>query len=182
MPLSMCPFHGEETPSGVRQPDGSYAYTCDRTDGHPVARAWSWLEVPTPPGGDGLGGIADDYGLQIELPAAVASYGGAWVEYGLVERAYALARPDDFAQLVAQYGHRAVKPTAYTVSAFLAGCLGRLSRQGYVAYHDGPATGPWKPLTRVSWWSPASSASDWSEARTWDAEGVDVSYVLGAQQ
>ena len=73
MPLSMCPFHGEETPSGVRQPDGSYAYTCDRTDGHPVARAWSWLEVPTPPGGDGLGGIADDYGLQIELPAAVAA-------------------------------------------------------------------------------------------------------------
>jgi hypothetical protein len=181
MPLSMCHFHTEETPSGVRQPDGSYAYTCDLSAGHPSGREWSWLEVPAPAGMDGLGGIADEYGLQIELPAAVASYGGQWVEYGLVERAYALARPKDFAELVGRYGHREVKRTPYTVSAFLAGCLGRLAKQGHVAYHDGPATGLWAHNERISWWAPASSTAEWSDVRTWDAEGVDVSHVPGAR-
>lgn len=181
MPLSMCHFHVDENPRGVARPDGSYAYSCDRVDGHPGGGPWSWIEVPAPPGVDGFGGLAAELGLDVELPAAVASYGGDWVEYGLVERAYALARPDDFARLLAQYGHRSDdKERRYTISMFLAGCLGRLAKRGDVAYHDGPATGSWSYLPRVSWWAPGTQPPDWSDVRSCAAEGVDLSYVRAA--
>lgn len=174
----MCHFHADATPQGVAQPDGSFAYSCDRTTGHPGDGTWSWIEVPAPQGADGLGGLAAELGLDVELPAAVASYGGDRVEYGLVERAYALARPDDFARLVAQYGHRSDnKKRRFTVSMFLAGCLGRLAKRGNVAFHDGPATEPWSHLPRVSWWAPATRPPSWSDARSCAAEGVDFSYV-----
>ena len=33
--------------------------------------------------------LAGELGLAIELSAAVGTFGGAWMEYGLIERAYA---------------------------------------------------------------------------------------------
>ena len=42
----------------------------------------------------------------------------------MVEHAYAVAQPKDFAFLVERYGHTAIEKKRYTASAFLAGALG----------------------------------------------------------
>jgi hypothetical protein len=63
------------------------------------------------------------------------------VEYGVVEHAYAVSRPDDFAALVDSFGHTAIAARRYTVSSYLARTLGDLSRIGTVLYHPGVATG-----------------------------------------
>ena len=34
----------------------------------------------------GLTGMAEELGLDVELPAAIAALGNGWFEYGLVER------------------------------------------------------------------------------------------------
>ncbi|HEY0560105.1 MAG TPA: hypothetical protein VGD03_07480 [Frankiaceae bacterium] len=113
--------------------------------------------------------MAEELSLDVELPAAVASLGVGWFEYGLVERAYAHRRPADFARLVAQWGHTAQSPRQYSVSSYLAGTLGRLSRLGKVAYHDGPGTGRWSYNTDISWWSLVPPAP-WERRTAW----VDV--------
>lgn len=70
----------------------------------------------------------------------LAGFPGHWVEYGVVEHAYAKSRPGDWRRLIDTYGHTAIKPSHYTASAFLGATLGHLARNGFVAYHDGPAT------------------------------------------
>ena len=45
-------------------------------------------------------GIAAELGLDVELPRVLAGFPGVWVEYGLVEGAYAQCNPKDFAALV----------------------------------------------------------------------------------
>lgn len=45
-------------------------------------------------------GIAAELGLDVELPRVLAGFPGVWVEYGLVEGAYAQRNPKDFAALV----------------------------------------------------------------------------------
>jgi mannose-6-phosphate isomerase-like protein (cupin superfamily) len=101
-----------------------------------------WLYVPQPEGLPGLDGYAAELGFATELPAAIAEYRGRWIEYGVVERTYALRCPDDFAAVVTRYGHTAIAPKQYTASAFLAGALGTLSRLGTVLYHLGPSDWP----------------------------------------
>lgn len=65
----------------------------------------------------GLGGLADELGLDIELPEALAALGDGWFEYGLVEREYALRKPADFAQMIARWSHTAIGPQDYSTSS-----------------------------------------------------------------
>lgn len=154
MTLQVCPFHADEGVKGtpLRDEAGTEVFEC-RRQGHPRPGPWSWSFVPPPPGAMGATGLAAELGLHTELPAAIASYGSRWVEYGLVERAYALAQPGDFRRLVAQYGHSHVAPSQYTASAYLARTLGDLSRHGAVVLHVGRGTGRWSYNTDISYWS-----------------------------
>ncbi len=73
------------------------------------------------------------------------------MEYGLVERAYALGRRNDFQQLLDTYGHTHFRPSRYTVSAHLARTLGGLSRLGTVLFHAGRGTGRWSYNSDISY-------------------------------
>jgi hypothetical protein len=136
----ICPFHGDEDILGIATggQDGSLTFTCARANGHPQPGPHSWLYVPQMESPPGIDGYAAELGLASELPAAIAEYQGTWIEYGVAERAYAMRWPDDFAAIVARYGHKAIASKQYTASAFLAGMLGVLSRQGTLLYHLGP--------------------------------------------
>lgn len=122
-----------------------------------------------------------ELGLAVELPAVLAPYKGRWVEYGVVERAYAQANPDDFKGLVEKYGHTAIAPGTYTASSYLAGVLGGLGRSGDVMFHEGPATGRWDYLSAVSWWALAPEP-DWAERTSWADTGLGMDYVPGNQE
>ena len=177
--LQVCPIHTSEDVPAVARPEapGSQSFTCPRPD-HPVPGPFTWFFVPPPPGSRGFSELAAEYHLDAELPSALQRYAGQWVEYGVLEHAYATNCPEDFAALVARYGHRAAKPKKYTVSAFLAGTLGHLGRQGVVAYHDGPATGRWDYLPSVSWWS-LPPAPEWDASVSWESRNKSMGYVPG---
>ncbi len=181
MAFHVCPFHGNEAVRGeALGNDGSLTYVCDRK-GHPLEGPYVWLSVPEPPDPLGADGLAADLGLAVELPAAVAKFRGQWVEYGVVEHAYATARPDDFAFLVAKYGHNSVAPKSYTASAFLARTLGTLSTNKYVVYHPGPATGRWAYNEQISWWT-MEPAPEWPNGLSWAETGLDMGYVPGSSE
>ncbi len=176
----VCPFHADEDVRGVRTAygDGSLAFTCKRR-GHPLDGPHSWMRVPAVEAGPEGSGLAAELGLATELPAAVKTFAGRWVEYGLVERAYATRRPTDFARLVDRFGHTALKDKRNTASAFLARYLGSLAARGDVLYHDGSATGRWSYNSKISWWAVAPRP-DWEDDRlSWAAAGCAVDYVAG---
>lgn len=181
MTIEVCPFHADEGIRGVLLADdvGTETFECDRS-GHPHAGPWRWSRVPAPPEHDGVSGLAAELGLDVELPAAVASYDGRWVEYGLVERAYALAHPEGFQQLIDAYGHTHLQPSQYTASAYLARTLGDLSRVGTVLFHSGRGTGRWSYNTDISYWAVAP-VPDWKDRLTWATAGVDVDYVSSTE-
>ena len=169
----VCHFHTDEWSPGKRLADGSYAHACERVGGHPSESGWYWLQAPEPPQVPGLHGMAEELHLARELPAAIAALGNGWFEYGLVERSYATRRPDDFARMVTQWGHTSLAPTQYSVSSYLAGTLGRLSRMAAVAYHEGKGTGRWSYNSDISWWSSVPSGP-WTERTAWvDIVGDD---------
>ncbi len=88
MTLQVCPFHADEGVHGTPLHDeaGTEVFEC-RRQGHPRPGSWAWSFVPAPPSTTAATGLAAELGLHTELTAAIASYGGRWVEYGLVERA-----------------------------------------------------------------------------------------------
>jgi hypothetical protein len=100
------------------------------------------------------------------LPAAVATYPGRWIEYGVLEAAYADSNPADFNELVTRYGHTAIKATQYSASAFISFTLGRLSRNGSVLGQIGPATGRWSYNSEILWWTLPPSPS-WADRLSW---------------
>ncbi len=108
----------------------------------------------------------------------MAALGPGWHEYGLVERAYALANPDDFHVLIERYGHTAIVASRYTTSSFLARALGDLSRHGAIAWHGGTATGRWSYNAGISYWS-TNPETPWDQRLTWEDAGADVRYVRG---
>ncbi|SEB48272.1 hypothetical protein SAMN04489844_0242 [Nocardioides exalbidus] len=177
-----CHFHADDDIAGVRLNDeGGYTFTCEHTSGHPQPGSYTWLQAPEPPDFPGLSGLADELGLQVELPAAIARNSGRWVEYGVVEAAYAEANPVDFARLVERYGHTAIKAKNYTASAFIAATLGRLSRSGDVLFHAGPATGRWDYNQQISWWALAPDP-DWATRTSWQSLEMPMTYVPGATE
>ncbi|MGB8021525.1 MAG: hypothetical protein WCF04_09885 [Candidatus Nanopelagicales bacterium] len=183
----VCPFHTYEDVVGelISGPKEwpQYSFTCPLAKGHPGDLAFSWLSSPEPEGGE-PSGLTAELGLAVELPAALAQFGHRWVEYGVLERAYALARPQDFALLVERYGHTAVKAKRYTASSFLGRALGELSVRGALAFQYGPATGRWSYNSKISWWC-LPPAPEWSPDLSWaslEEEGVGMDYVPGSTE
>jgi hypothetical protein len=176
----VCPFHADDDVRGVPTSygDGSFAFTCTRR-GHPLDGPHTWLGFPAGTAGPGGSGLAAELGLATELPAVVNTFAGSWVEYGLVERAYAMRQPADFARLVNRFGHTAVMDKRNTVTTFLAGYMYVLSKRGNILSHDGPATGRWSYNPKISWWA-VSPRPDWDNDRlSWAAAGYVVDYVPG---
>ena len=176
----VCPFHSDEMVRGrrLRSIEPVEEFTCPMTDArHPGSRPWSWTAPLESAPADAPGGLAGELGLHIELPAAVGSFGGAWVEYGLIERAYALARPDDFATLIARYGHTHQAPARYTASSYLGRTLGQLAKTGYLAYRSGPGTGRWSYDDEVGYYTAPTSPAAWENRLTWDVAGGTVDYL-----
>lgn len=170
---SICHFHTDEWSTGRRLSDGTVEHVCSIVTGHPAEGSWTWIEVPAPPA-SGLGGLAEELNLGHELPAALASLGDGWFEFGLVERAYALRDPDGFARMVAQWSHTARREgVQYSASTYLGLTLGRLSKAGMLAYHADKGTGRWNYNADMSWWC-LLPAAPWSERTSWvDVMGDD---------
>lgn len=178
MKFQVCPLHTFDEVEGVWVSDDvGWKFTCPRTD-HTPPGSYTWLSAPPPPPGTGMSGIAADLRLDVELPAVLKQFGPRWVEYGVVERAYALANPQDWNFLLQRYSHTAIVAKRYTVSAFLAATLGHLDRAGSVKYHAGPATGRWRYNSSISWWA-LPPWPDWSSRLSWEESGATVDYVLG---
>lgn len=165
-PDRVCPFHAGDRPEAehIGNETVDWQFTCEYND-HPVPGPYVW-SVTDEPGMDMGQALGLDLGST--LPKAVRdasqAHGGGWVEYGLVERAFALANPEDWSLLLARYDHRwfgqgtaTQQELPYTASRYLAGRLGDLSRRGDVRYRDGKGTGYWSYLRRVSHWAPAGS-------------------------
>jgi hypothetical protein len=182
MERRVCPFHADDDVVGVlMNNDGDYSFTCDRSTGHPTSGTYSWMAAPEPPDLAELSGLAEELGLDIKLPAAISQYPGRRIEYGVVEHAYAQTNPKDFATLVDRYGHTAIRMTRYSASSFLAGTLGRLSRNGSVLFHAGPATGRWSYNGQISWWSlaPEPAPVKWT---SWTDLALPMDYVPGSTE
>ena len=175
----VCPVHADESVVGETLGDCSVSYTCPRSRGHPEPGPYTWLHVPQPKGLPELTGIAAELGLDVELPRVLAELPGMWVEYGLVEYTYAQRNPQDFAALADRYGHTAIKASRYTVSSFLAGTLGILSRDGMVLVRPGHATGRWRYNHTISWWS-LPPAPEWEHRRSWESASPSMGYVPGS--
>jgi hypothetical protein len=180
--IQVCPVHADESVLGRKLgDDGSMTYICPRSRGHPQPGTFTWLYVPPPKGLPELTGIAAELGLDVELPRVLAGFPEVWVEYGIVEYAYAQRNPKEFAALVDRYGHTAIKASRYTVSSFLAGTLGILSRDGLVLVRPGPATGRWNYNHSISWWS-LPPAPDWDHRRSWESASPSMGYVPGSTE
>lgn len=176
--FQVCPVHAFDDIDGEWiSDDVGWRFTCHRRD-HVMEGPYSWLEAPRAPVATELTGIAADLRLDVNLPSVVNGFGAAWAEYGLVERAYALAHPRDWEFLMNRYSHTAVAGKTYTTSAFLAATLGRLHRAGHVALRIGPATGRWSYNSAISYWTVPPEPS-WESRLTWEASGHDVTYVPG---
>jgi len=178
MPRSICPMHASEDYDGEWISDEvGWSYTCTLTD-HPIPGPYTWCVVPEPPGMNDLSGIAADLGLEVSLPNALKQFSGRWVEYGVLEHAWALENPAEWMFLLERYSHTAVAAKRYTVSAFLGGVLGRLWRRGTVAGVMGPATGRWAYNRRCGYYAlPPGPDSD--IRLTWEESCLTVEYVPG---
>ena len=189
-PNLVCPFHADEQPAVVfvGSETVEWELTCSRTD-HPVAGPYTWPAAGEPD--MDLGGAL---GLDLRAPLAAAvraasdEHGGGWVEYGLVERAFALANEADWAVLLARFDHRYYhlagatrKTLPSTASRYLAGRLGAVSRLGDVAYRDGRGTGYWSYLSRVSTWTVPGREAHLSPS-TFAAAGVDMAEHMPAER
>lgn len=181
MNRQVCPFHADEDVVGTRLNEGSYVFICDRSTGHTAPGPHTWMQAVEPPDMPELTGLAEELRLDIELPAAIAQCSGRWVEYGVVEAAYAEANPEDFARLVERYSHTAIAATRYSASAFIAATLGRLSRTGHVLFHGGPATGRWSYNGEISWWALAPEPA-WEARTSWADLGRSMDYVPGSTE
>jgi len=187
MAIQTSPLHRFDDIVGtpVEDPPGAYEYVCTRTDEqHPRPRVW--LEEPKSSGPQGLSALALELGLEVALPSVLQQFDGRWVEYGVVEQAYAMAEPAGFQVLIDKYGHRrrtlaqGNEPSRYTLSMFLAGTLGQLAKKGYVEYHSGPATGYWgEYLGKVSWWA-LPPGPEWTPEHRLSVvgSGASMDYVL----
>lgn len=185
----LCPFHPDQfaRPVYVGSETADYKFTCPQQD-HAVAGPFTWTSVQGPVGGSGdsLG-----LGLDIKLPKAVSTaakkFGKSWVEFGLVEWAYATANPADWSMLLARYDHTYYYPASppaklpYTASKYLARSLGALSRQTKLRYQDGPGTGRWDYNSTISYYSMPKKA-DWSSQATWESSELDMDSYMPAKR
>lgn len=182
-PYQCCPFHTDEDQLTKVEAEDGWHLTCHRTDDmHPVAgRPYTWLAPKQSDNEAGASGLTSELGLFEELPAALGRFGGQWVEYGVLEAAYADARPDDFHLLVQRYGHTAIAAKRYTASAFLGRALGEITRSGSIHGRMAPATGRWRYNSEISWWA-MEPDTPLEASISWAGQGRSMSYVPGSTE
>jgi len=178
----ICPFHTDEfiAATYIGSETVEYEYTCPRQQ-HPTPGPFTWPFVPAPVKlpGDSLG-----LGLEIALPkavkAATSAQGTTWVEYGLIEAAYAKANPQDWATLLKTYSHTHYCAThaerqalSYTASKYLARSLGSLNKEGTLVCHKGPGTGRWDYDQPISYYS-IPPGGDWDSRTTWQESRIEM--------
>lgn len=179
MAFQVCPLHSLDEIEGEWISDEiGWQFTCRRQDHVRWQGPYTWFTAPSSPEVGEMSGIAADLGLSQHIPEVLASYEGTWIEYGVLERAYAVSHPDDWTFLVERYGHTAIGAKRYTASAFLGGALGHLERGGYVAVHSGPATGRWTYNRLTGWWA-LPPGPGWESRLSWKDSGLTVEYVHG---
>jgi hypothetical protein len=178
MVFQVCPMHTlEEVRGAWVSDDVGWSFTCPLPH-DPTGVEFTWLAPPEIREGREASGVAEEFGLWVEIPAVLKQFSGTWVEYGVFERAYATSHDRDWLELVDRYGHTARAAKRYTVSAFLAATLGSLARSGALGFHSGPATGRWDYNSVISYWA-LPPEPDWGSRLSWVDSGADVSYVPG---
>lgn len=179
----VCPMHTEEDPQeGISVPEsGGWAFTCPITTGHAYPGSYSWERTQPPPDLPEIGELAIELGLDIALPEIVSEFGTTWVEYGVVEQAFAAQHPDAFEFLVKRYGHTAIASTTYSSSAFIGATLNRLAAHGEFEVRRERATGRWSYNQDVTWCA-ASPSGDWSNRISWASRDADMFYVPGCTE
>ncbi|MFG1928746.1 hypothetical protein [Cryptosporangium sp. NPDC048952] len=164
--ILVCPFCTdvdgvERTPLGP----GIWSYTCSRSRNHPGSAPYTWegttQEAITP---DAIGGLAAELSLATDLLACLRP-GESWVEYGVVEHRYRLLRPDNYQVLAAHFAPSKLclpefdglagssRQAGYSTSVYIAHTLSRMSRRDEIHLQTGPATGPWKTASTISYWA-----------------------------
>lgn len=181
MVREVCPHHPYDDVAGTFVSDDvGFQFVCDLR-GHPAGdQPWAWTSAAVDADDRSHAMFAAELGLAHVLPELLEPFRGWWVEYGVVERAYAVAHPADWAVLVERFGHAAIarRQQRYTASTFLGMVLGRLARDGAVTYVAGRATGDWSPHATTSWWA-LPPAPDPSAKASWEATGATLDYVPG---
>jgi hypothetical protein len=138
-----------------------WRYTCTRScRQHAEPVSWTGSTPDAPVDMELTYNKAEELGLPNDLLRCL-EHGEPFVEYGIVEYRYATkVNPDVYAQLVADYGHTALGPKQYTASTFIASTLGRMLKEGLLAYRGGHATGFWSYNSGISFWSLAPVSSE----------------------
>lgn len=182
-PYQCCQFHTDEDQLTKVGAEDGWHLTCHRTDGmHPVPGApYIWLAPKQSDNESRASGLTAELGLFDELPAVLSHFSHQWVEYGVLEAAYADTRPDDFDQLVQRYGHTAIAAKRYTASAFLGRALGEITRSGSIHGRMAPPTGRWSYNSEISWWSMDPDTALESSI-SWADQGRSMSYVPGSTE
>ena len=189
--VQVCPFHSDEIVRPVRTASetAEYTYRCGRKN-HPVSGPFEWPFVPEP---ERTSGDTLKLDLATSLPLAVAAAteeaGEAWVEYGLVERAYALANPKEWTKVLSKFDHteyhdpdklsRADLP--YTASMYLARTLAALSGTGRLGHRSFPGTGRWAYNNPISFYG-LPGADPFGPVATWDASGAKMADYMPADR
>ena len=176
-----CPLHPDQFvhPMTVVSETMDHLYICRRLEGHGLPGTYSWSWLATAPATE-LPGLDLDETLLGAVEAASSEHGGGWVEYGLVERAYALAHPEDWQRLLDTYSHRRYLPAGasrgeepYTASRRLGAALGAARRRQALHFRQGPGTGYWAYNRVISYYAPLSVEGPVG-TRTWADSGHDV--------
>ncbi len=164
-------------------PDGRVEYTCtddhDGTGKHVWSVAPAVVEAPatrTSSGRKAAGApatrpTADDAAIVelLEPLLACVKAGEPFVEYGVVEHRFRIARPDLFVAHVRERGHvmlgaRRSAPSAST--ARFGKALARLERAGQLVMVKGPGTGAWRYDQSIGYWArpprPSGPLLTWS--------------------
>lgn len=176
-----CPLHPDQVVHAmtVVSETMDYLYICRRLEGHGLPGTYSWSWLATAPATE-LPGLELDGALLTAVETASSEQGGGWVEYGLVERAYALAHPADWQALLDTYSHRRYLPDGasrrkqpYTASRRLGAALGAARRRQDVNFRQGPGTGFWAYNSTISYFAPLSVDPS-AGTCTWSASGHDM--------
>lgn len=181
--VQVCPFHSDEIIRPIRTASetAEYTYRCSRKN-HPVTGPFEWPFVPEP---ERASSDTMSLGLDIDLPVAVRTAvekaGREWVEYGLVEREYALAQPAAWNNIIARYDHTYFYDSAvvtraelpYTGSMYLARTLGALSGRGALGHRSAPGTGRWAYNNPISYYG-LPGGDPFSSLATWEESGVSM--------
>jgi hypothetical protein len=138
-----------------------WRYTCTRScKRHADPYSWIGTTPDGPPDVELTDNKADDLDVPNDLLKCFA-HSEPFLEYGVVEYRYAtMGNPAVYKRLVDDYGHTALGPKQYTASAFIAGTLGRMEKDGILAYMYDKATGYWSYNGGISYWALRPASSD----------------------